>query len=364
MNHQALEKILDSLSRNTSLLNKTEEATKQGAILPILAALGWNCFDIDEVTPEFSVGNGRVDYCLRLEQKKAVFIEVKRASEELEKHEKQLLEYAFEFGVEIAVLTNGLTWWFYLPLVGGTWEQRKFFSIDILNQTKESVANHFNKFLSKQTISTGEALQKAKEIKASREKNKLVKKALPKAWDQLLREPDEFLLEILSEKVESICGHKPEVEILTDFIHKNLNLTTSAPTQKIRSQNIQKLQTTKGTEIHKESSINNFGTRRRGANVIINGVEFKASTVGELYYQALKYLCDNGYISRVENSIPFATSSKRYLIAKKPIHQRGNPFRSPIEYKGYYMETHKNYETALKQLRDLVQACGLNMNYK
>ena len=366
MDNQALEKILRSLSQDTSLLNKTEEATKQGAILPILSALGWNCFDINEVTPEFSVGNGRVDYCLHIERRKAIFIEVKRASEELERHEKQLLEYAFEYGIEIAVLTNGLTWWFYLPLVGGTWEQRKFFSVDIINQSIESVVDHFKSFLSKQAISSGEALQKAKEVKESREKNKLVKEALPKAWDQLLREPDEFLLEILSEKVESICGHRPQVEMLIDFTHRRLNFNTSSQRQKGEkpARFLETSDRKKEPETSKPSSSNKTGTRRKGAIVTINSIRFEASTVGELYYKALKYLYDNGYIARIESSIPFATSSKRYLIAKEPVHQGGNPFRSPIEYQGYFMETHKNYETALKQLKDLVQECGLAMNYE
>ncbi len=366
MDNQALEKIIHSLSQNTSLFNKTEEATKQGAILPILSALGWNCFDINEVTPEFSVGNGRVDYCLHIERRKAVFIEAKRVSEELERHEKQLLEYAFEYGIEIAVLTNGLTWWFYLPLVGGTWEQRKFFSIDIINQSIESVSNNFKNFLSKQAISDGEALRKAKEVKESREKNKLVTKALPKAWDQLLREPDEFLLEILGEKVESICGHRPQVEILIDFIHGMLNFTASFQSQQGEkpARFLDALGRNKESETSKSSSSNNTRTRRKGAIVTINGNRFEAFTVGELYYEALKYLYDNGYIAKIESSIPFATSLKRYLIAKEPVHQGGNPFRLPIEYQGYFMETHKNYETALKQLKDLVQECGLDMIYE
>jgi len=51
---------------------------------------------------------------LRNENK--IFLEVKRAGEDLnnEKHEDQLLEYSFRQGVELAVLTNGMTWWLYL----------------------------------------------------------------------------------------------------------------------------------------------------------------------------------------------------------------------------------------------------------
>lgn len=153
-------KFCSKLSQDHTLLNSVEEATKQGAVLPILSALGWNCINIQEVTPEFSVGNGRIDYCLRVNQKKPVFIEVKRATEDLERHEKQLLEYSFEYGVDIAILTNGLTWWFYLPLLGGNWQQRKFFSIDIRQQKVESAINHFKDFLSKESILNGSAVKK------------------------------------------------------------------------------------------------------------------------------------------------------------------------------------------------------------
>ena len=48
---------------------------------------------------------------LLINQKKRVFLEVKRASENLESHEKQLLEYSFTEGIDLAVLTNGLVWW-------------------------------------------------------------------------------------------------------------------------------------------------------------------------------------------------------------------------------------------------------------
>ena len=91
-----LEILLSQLSKDQNLLHSVEEATKQGAVLPILNQLGWDCFNVQEVVPEFSVGTGRIDYCLRINQKNSVFIEVKRTTEDLERHEKQLLDYSFE----------------------------------------------------------------------------------------------------------------------------------------------------------------------------------------------------------------------------------------------------------------------------
>lgn len=343
------------------MLNSVEEATKQGAVLPVLSALGWNCFNIQEVTPEFSVDNGRIDYCLRVNHKNAVFIEVKRATEDLERHEKQLLEYSFTYGVDIAVLTNGLTWWFYLPLLGGNWQQRKFISIDIRQQKIENSTSYLKDFLSKEAILNGSAAKKAKKVKESREKNKLIKKAIPDAWKQLVEEPDEMLLEIFADKVEGICGHSPDLESLTEYINKQCNYPNQNQPEQQPSRSSSPMRRYIRSDTPEKNS--SHSTRQKGASISIGNKPIVAETVGDLYYQALKYLCDNNYISKVENQIPFATSSKRFLIAKEPLHQRGNSFRCPVEYNGYFMETHKNYEQALKQLEDFVKECGLIMKY-
>ena len=111
-------------------------STKQAVILPILHILGWNTYKIDEVTPEYSLRGKRVDYCLRHNGSNRIFLEVKKVSEELENHEEQLLIYCFEEGIKLAVLTNGINWWFYLPLKEGNWrERRKFYAIDVYVQS-------------------------------------------------------------------------------------------------------------------------------------------------------------------------------------------------------------------------------------
>ena len=207
--NKEFEELLSTIPQNQNLLLGVEEATKQGAVLPILRQLGWDCFKLEEVSPEFNVGNGRVDYCLLINQKKRVFLEVKRASENLESHEKQLLEYSFTEGVDLAVLTNGLVWWIYLPLVGGNWQQRKFYTIDITQQSPQESAKHFKDFLGRDVVEKGLAIEKAKSVKESKEKNKLINQSLPKAWEQLIDEPDESLVESFSSKVEGLCGHKP-----------------------------------------------------------------------------------------------------------------------------------------------------------
>ena len=46
--------------------------------------------------------------------------------------------------------------------------------------------------------------------------------ALPKAWGKLIEEEDELLLEILADRVESICGFKPEPDMVSVFLKSDV----------------------------------------------------------------------------------------------------------------------------------------------
>ncbi len=225
-----LEELLSRLRESQSLFLSSEEATKQGAILPILAKLGWDRDNIQEVIPEYSVGRGRVDYCLKTGEQ-SVFLEVKRANEELERHQEQLLNYAFRQGVKLAILTNGLLWWFYLPLSEGSWEQRKFFTVALQQQEPSSMVKHFKEFLSKEAISTGSAVKDAEKMREGKQKERIIQKSIPKAWKQLCEEPDEMLLELFAEKVESLCGHTPDQQKLAEYVAKTLKSGTATITE-------------------------------------------------------------------------------------------------------------------------------------
>ena len=163
---EEITKFVENLKSNLRLLTYGEEATKQSIILPLLNLLGWNVFKNEEVAPEFSIENGRVDYSLRLNNSNEVFIEVKKTSEDLDKiqYQEQLLNYSFRHGVELAILTNGLTWWFYLPKEKGDWKARKFYSIDITQQQSADIAQRFIGLISKSNVQSGKALENAKTL--------------------------------------------------------------------------------------------------------------------------------------------------------------------------------------------------------
>jgi hypothetical protein len=51
--------------------------------------------------------------------------------------------------VGLAILTNGISWYFYLPLQEGSYEQRNFYTIEIYDQESEEIVKKFEEFLSK-----------------------------------------------------------------------------------------------------------------------------------------------------------------------------------------------------------------------
>lgn len=195
-----------------------EAATKQAFVLKILNILGWDTFNVSEVFPEYPVGSYNIDYALRIGELNKVFIEVKRIKEDLKKHQDQLLKYSFQKGVKLSVLTNGISWWFYLPLVEGSWEKRRFYSIDLLDYKFEDTNPLLIDILSKENIKSGSSIKTAEETLNHKREIEAINKNLPKAWNKIIKDKNEFLLESICDATEDLCGHRPDYEIVEEFL--------------------------------------------------------------------------------------------------------------------------------------------------
>ncbi len=88
-----------------------EQNTKAALIEPLLAALGWDIEDIDEVSREYKrkPQDNPVDYALFMLRSPRLFVEAKGLEKDLgdRKWISQVLGYATVVGVEWCVLTNG-----------------------------------------------------------------------------------------------------------------------------------------------------------------------------------------------------------------------------------------------------------------
>ena len=231
MREQLLAFISSLKSDKEKVLLFDEAATKNALILRCLSLLGWDIFNVDEVSPEYSVGKLSVDYSLRIDNANKVFVEVKRVREDLENHQEQLLSYSFKQGINLAILTNGIAWWFYLPLLEGDWEQRKFYTIDVFQQEAEDIASKFRDFLARENIARGKAVDNAKAVLESQQRRKKLQETLPQAWNMIVSEPDGLLVDLINETAEKICGFKADDNMIMDFLtkHEDQLLVSAAP---------------------------------------------------------------------------------------------------------------------------------------
>lgn len=222
---QAVEQI-----RSTVLLRDPDEAaTKQGVVLKLLYLAGWNTFDISEVVPEYTVEYRRVDFALQPRTPNAAFIEVKRPGENLENHQQQLLEYCFQEGVKLAALTNGQTWWLYLPLRQGNWEQRRFLTIDLKSQKPAVVEQRFMEYLSRDKVTSGQAVTEAENLLQSRQRVEITNKTIIEAWNHIVETPDDILIDLLTETTERICGFKTDPELVRQFLSRRVHALNRTP---------------------------------------------------------------------------------------------------------------------------------------
>ena len=194
-----------------------EARARAEAIDPILERLGWDRFS-EDFKREFSVSSGRVDYALLVRGKPEAFIEAKRPSEDLDPHQRQLLTYSALHGVRLAVLTNGLSWWLYLPLQVGHFESRRFCQLHICNQDISKVCDLLIEFLSRENVYSGAAVKNAEARLAQLQEAKKVDNALPQAWEDLIAGPDNTLVELINEKVEYLCGVKAGQNHIKEFL--------------------------------------------------------------------------------------------------------------------------------------------------
>lgn len=246
--------LIEQLKSDSRLASFDEAATKQIVLLRILSFLGWDIYNIDEVKPEYSVGGQKVDYALRHSNINKVFIEAKKVGEDLEKHREQLLNYSFKEGVKLSVLTDGISWWFYLPLHEGSWEQRKFYTIEIYDQEPEEIVNRLIDYLAKDNVCSGKAIQNAESVYKSKQREHIIRDALPSAWSRIISEPDELLIDLIADSTEKLCGYKPDNSMVEDFISSNLvktQVSTVTPKEKapIRKPTFGKLENYTGKSV-------------------------------------------------------------------------------------------------------------------
>lgn len=195
-----------------------EASVSQGIVLRLLSRLGWDTYDTKVVCPEFSLSGRRVDFALCHPPGKPVaFVEVKQIGQS-NGAERQLFEYAFHSGIPLAILTDGQEWNFFLPGEQGDYSERRVYKLDLMEREIEQCVERFERYLLHGNVTSGAAIRNAREDYQDVAKKRQIQTALPEAWRRLIDDEDELLLEVLADKVESLCGFKPDPDTVSFFL--------------------------------------------------------------------------------------------------------------------------------------------------
>jgi len=250
-----------------------EAAIKQGVVLRIFSFLMWDPLDLDEIQPEYDVGVGKVDFSIKHKDSHKVFIFVRKDIKNFKQYQEKLSINAVEGGVNITVLTNGITWWFSLPLLEGSLEEKRFYIIELHEQKAEDITEKFHHFFSKKKVISGEAVKSAEGIFYARKRELLVRKRellieryLPKAWDKIMSEPEKWLIDIISEVTKELCGSKPDKGTIEKFLASKMEAGAgmSGISKPKPSSSVQQAKTSVESEDDTSTSIVSFtfnGTR-------------------------------------------------------------------------------------------------------
>lgn len=205
----------------------TEEATKMSIIVPFFHLLGYDVFNPNEFTPEYTADVGikkgeKVDYAIMKDGKPQILIECKCINDNLDKHASQLFRYFGTSDAKFGILTNGLIYKFYTDLdEANKMDLVPFLEFNILD-IKANTIRELKKF-QKATFDIDAVFSTASKLKYT--------KAVKDTFKKQLEEPDDdFIRYFLSNiydgvKTQSVIDKYRDVikTALNEFINESMN---------------------------------------------------------------------------------------------------------------------------------------------
>ncbi len=144
--------------------NYNEAATRQGFILPLFHALGWDTANPAEVSPEEKVSRGWVDFSFRLSNIPRFFLETKKITEDLNdpRWVKQAIDYAWTKSVTWAVLSD----FEGMRVFNAEWKEDDPFRAEFLSFSVDSYLTDFERlwWLSRPETAVGRLDREAEKV--------------------------------------------------------------------------------------------------------------------------------------------------------------------------------------------------------
>lgn len=352
---QLLHRIREGLARGAY---PNERAVSTSIVVPILRALGWDDSDPEQVLPEHATGRGRVDYALRCPPRPPVaFIEVKGVGRSTDA-DRQLFEYAFHEGVPLAILTDGREWSFYLPAEQGSYEDRRVYQLVFGERGPGEIAERLRRYLDRDRLASGQAIEAARHDYRDARSRREASDTLPRAWADLLSEPDGLLTDLLLERTEALCGYRPQVEEAERFLRALSDSRERMPEPTRRALTVRTALSTALIESGpaKEMPVAQLGWRVQDkSGTSRNGIEAFASYLDATFAQ---------FPDRADRIVAACRTRKRANVATRP--EDVYPERPDLGLKssrklanGLYLGSNLSSGEKLKIARQVADAVGL-----
>lgn len=139
---------LANRSRHAAQHALTEEATKTSVVLPLIQALGFDVFNLEEVVPEVVADVGikkgeKIDFAIKINHKICILIEVKPITMSLGAAQySQLFRYFGTTDARLAILTNGREVWFFSDVdEPNKMDKKPFFIFDLQSYDDNQVVD-------------------------------------------------------------------------------------------------------------------------------------------------------------------------------------------------------------------------------
>ncbi len=116
------------------------------------------------------------------------------------------------------MLTNGREWHFYLPSGQGEYQERGVYKLDLVERDPRDGASRFQRYLEFDRVRNGTAREALEEDYRDIRRLAEIRRSLPDAWNRLVTDEDELLVELVADKAADLCGYKPDPDLVVAFL--------------------------------------------------------------------------------------------------------------------------------------------------
>lgn len=333
---------------------QNEEHVRLSLVARVVQALGWDIWNPREVHSEFAAtpaeDRTKVDMALfAVANLPSVFIEIKAVGKldgNLEAVETQVRDYTRNITTPFAIITDGRLWRFYYVKGDGTFSQKLFDTLDLLEVDAIHAARTFETILSKAEIRSGNAESVAKQRLNVTQKQVEMANCFEAAKERTGREPFPNLPTALIEEMR-LRGYDVTLPEGVAFIRSKQNQGPTSPTT--LSAMTQYMPSAKAGSRLTEGGGDTASTKsspRRPKALRLNGDLIPLKKSNQILISTAEFLVAQGKIH--PGCVPLALGKTSYLINHEPRNAAGREFDGKHRLSnGLWLDT--NFSSAMSE---------------